>query len=252
MKLHTQIKLCVVLLITFFCFVPLSYSQSGINSQPDVSASATITTEGISIVPALSLGEPAAIFNLSVGHRLTFEPDLRFSLEGEPWSFLFWFRYDFVDTEKFELNIGAHPEINFRTTNATINDAANEIIEARRFLAGELDASYMVAPDVTVGSYYLYGHGFEVSVPDNTHYLSFRSTLSEIYLFQDIFLTMSPELYYLKIDRDDGVYIASGMNLGKDNVPVSISAFYNQTIHSNISGSPVTLWNLSLTYSIRL
>lgn len=63
----------------------LKAQQSSVN----VAGTVSVTNNGISIVPALSLDKPATIFNLSVGNRFRFEPEFRFSMEGEPWSFLF-------------------------------------------------------------------------------------------------------------------------------------------------------------------
>jgi hypothetical protein len=64
----------------------------------------TVSNKGISIVPNLTLGKPAVIFDLSMGKRkLSFEPSLRFALEGKPWSFLFWWRYILLNTNMFHI-----------------------------------------------------------------------------------------------------------------------------------------------------
>ncbi len=53
----------------------------------------TVTNNGISLLPTFALGKPAVMFNMSVGgKKLRFQPQLRFSLAGKPWSFLFWWR----------------------------------------------------------------------------------------------------------------------------------------------------------------
>ena len=66
-----------------------------------ISGAASATNNGISLLPMFTLGKPAAIFDLSVGNeRLAFEPQFRFSLEGKPWSFIFWFRYKAVNTSR--------------------------------------------------------------------------------------------------------------------------------------------------------
>jgi aryl-alcohol dehydrogenase-like predicted oxidoreductase len=45
-----------------------------------------VTNNGISLVQTFSLGKPAAIVTLSIGKgKLSFEPDLRFSLKEKPW-----------------------------------------------------------------------------------------------------------------------------------------------------------------------
>jgi len=240
-----------LLLFVLFSGTYCAYAQEpGDKSDKlDVSGTISVTTEGISIVPALSLGKPASLFNLSVGKRLTFEPDLRFSMEGKPWSFLFWLRYDLLHTDKFNIRIGTHPALNFATKTVVIEGTEREIIEARRFWAGELNTSYSLSRLVSIGTYYLYGHGFETSVPAHTHYLSFNGSISDIPLFRDFSLTLSPQFYYLNIDQDDGFYAATGISFDHSDIPLSISAFYNQSILSDIPGSPKILWNVSLNYS---
>jgi hypothetical protein len=76
----------------------------------------SLTNKGISTIPNLTLGKPAIIFDLAIGRKLTFEPQFRFALEGKPWSILFWGRYKLLTTQKFKLNVGAHPALSFNPT----------------------------------------------------------------------------------------------------------------------------------------
>lgn len=56
----------------------------------DFSGTASVTNNGISLIPSFSLGDPALIFDLKFKKgRLSFEPDMRFALEGKPWTFIF-------------------------------------------------------------------------------------------------------------------------------------------------------------------
>lgn len=49
------------------------------------SGSASITNNGISLVPGFSLGRPAALLLLSMGgERFSIDPDIRFALDGKP------------------------------------------------------------------------------------------------------------------------------------------------------------------------
>ncbi|HPA87737.1 MAG TPA: hypothetical protein PK106_08065, partial [Bacteroidales bacterium] len=101
------------------------------------SGAVKVTNKGISTVPNLTLGKPAAIFDLSVGKgKLSFDPQLRFALEGKLWSFLFWWRYKLVRTERFQLNLGAHPALSFRRIKIPVNGLEKEDMVVRRYLAG--------------------------------------------------------------------------------------------------------------------
>ncbi|MEZ0541066.1 hypothetical protein [Fibrella arboris] len=94
-------------------------STVGQRSQPDgyLRGSVSSTTNGIAFVPTFSPGRPPTIFELSVGgKRLSFEPPLRCALDGTPWSFLFWWRYEVVTANRFRVRTGAHPALTFSAT----------------------------------------------------------------------------------------------------------------------------------------
>ena len=53
---------------------------------------------------------------------MSFEPQFRYALEGKPWSFIFIYRYKFIDRDRFSLKVGAHaPAIIFSTQTVTQN-----------------------------------------------------------------------------------------------------------------------------------
>lgn len=241
----------ITFLLIAFCFLSNpAFSQEDSTEKLDVSGTISVMNEGISTVPSLSLGKPAMIYYLSVGKRFRFEPELRFSLDGEPWSFLFWFRYDLVQNDKFTFRLGAHPAYSFRTVPGLLDgsDQSEDVIEARRFLAGDINTYYSVTENLDVWIYYLGGHGFESSVPDQTHYLSLFTSIPDIPLFSDLYLGLRPQIYYLKIDEIDGFYTAAGITLGVKDIPVTVSATINKVIDTEINNTD-PLWNISLNYS---
>ena len=130
--------LIVVIIGSILSFPDLSYSQGtdSVYQNLKVSGSITVTNNGISIIPTFSLEKPAAIFDLSVGKRLSFDPEFMFSLQGEPWTFLFWGRYKLVNGEKFHMNVGAHLALSYLDLLILTNAASNETIVAQRFLVG--------------------------------------------------------------------------------------------------------------------
>lgn len=214
------------------------------------SGAISVTNNGISLVPTFSLGKPAAIFNLAIGNRkLTFEPDLRFALEGKPWSFLFWWRYKLVTTDKFSLRVGAHPAYNFRTQTVSMNGVPTEAIVTRRFLAGEVAPNYLLSKNISVGTYYLYSRAFDTGVPSNTHFLTLNSNISNIKLTNQFYMQVTPQLYYLKQDAQDGFYATSVFTVFKKNLPLSLSAIVNKTIQTEITASKDFVWSVNLIYT---
>ncbi len=207
-----------------------------------------VTNNGISLVPTFSVNKPASILYLYMGKgKLSFEPDMRFTLEGKPWTFLFWFRYRPITTEKFSLRVGVHPALNFRTIDALSDGKQKEVIETRRFLAAEIAPSYMIRKNISVGMYYLYAYGLDDS-QKHTHYIAANSSFKNINVFGDYYLNVSPQFYYLRLDNEDGTYAAAFLKFYKQDFPLAIGAIFNQTLNTVINPEDSLVWNISLEY----
>lgn len=237
--------------------VPLLFAQSAFSQKKDstksisyFSGAVSVTNNGISIVPSFSLEKPAIQFNLSIGKsRFSFEPDLRFSLEGKPWSMLFWGRYKLAITDKFNMNVGTHLGLNFKTSLLPINGDSSTATVTRRYLAGELFPGYSLAKNISAGIYYLYSHGLDAGTIGNTHFITFNIKFSNIRIADQFFIRFNPQLYYLRLDAQDGFYFTSTLTAAKKNFPLSVSSTINKIINTNITGSKNFVWNASLIYS---
>lgn len=249
----TQSRLGLSILVAAIClFAHSCFAQSADSTQTisHYAVGVTVTDNGISLIPTFSLGKPAAIFDLSLKkRRLSFEPQLRFSLEGKPWSFIFWWRYKLLKTPRFSLNIGTHPSLVFKTLNVNDNGTPTALISAKRYWASEFVPSFSLSKNVSIGAYYLYSHGLDEGTILNTHFLTLNAHFSNIPLFKGFYLRYDPQVYYLKMDQQDGFYVCSTLTLAKRNCPFSISSIINKAIQTRISASKDVVWNLSLTYA---
>ena len=249
---NMQIKISVSLILLVFIVTHHSFSQGRdtTNANYQIKGSVTITNKGISFIPSFSLGKPAAIFDLSMGrNKLFFEPQLRFSLEGKPWSFLFWWRYRIAPSRKVAITLGAHPAMNFRTDSFLVQGANRGFIVARRYLAGELAPNYSITKTSTVGLYYLYSRGLDRGTVRNTHFLTLNCNFSNIKLGNKFYARVTPQLYYLIQDAKDGYFLTSTFSFAKQKFPLSVQSIINKRLHSDIPGSEDFLWNASLIYS---
>nr|WP_314895852.1 hypothetical protein [uncultured Flavobacterium sp.] len=209
-----------------------------------------ITNNGISIIPTFSLGKPAAIFNLSVGtSKLTFEPEFRVSLEGKPWTFIFWGRYKAYKSDKFSLNIGAHPAFAFKTIPLTKDGVTSDYIVSQRYVATEVVPTYHISKDLTLGMYYLYSHGFDLGTIKNTHFVTVNTGISNIEVSNSLRMKISPQVYYLRMNDADGFYTSTTFTVSKVDNPISVSVFFNKVIDTNIAASKDFVWNATLTYA---
>jgi hypothetical protein len=247
MKKNKLFFFSVLLIISQSCF---SQSNDSTKSITHFSGTVSVTNNGISIIPTFSLNKPAAVFNLSAGKgRLSFEPYLGFSLEGKPWSFLFWGRYKLKQEGKFKINTGAHYGLAFSSVPFLNNGISTEKITAQRYLAGEFAPNYSLSKNINVGMYYLYSRGLDSYSIHNTHFLTINSSFTNIKLTREFFLNFIPQFYYLNLDGVDGFYFTSVLTLVKKNFPLSLSYQMNKIIKTNITASPDFVWNVSIAYS---
>jgi len=245
---HIKKALLTVILI-IFTHITHAQEVDSVKSVYHFGGGIDLTNNGISLLPTFSLGKPAVTFDMSVGNKkLSFEPQFRFSLEGEPWAFLFWWRYKLVTAEKFRLNVGAHPAISFRRDSTIINGVSEEVLVSKRYLATEVSPSYMLSKNISLGMYYLYSHGFDPGVTKNVHFLTVNSRFSNIKLIDQFYLDIFPQVYYLRMDDDDGFYLTAKLSLSRKNFPLSISSILNKVIQTDITASKDFVWNISLIY----
>jgi len=240
------------LLLVFSLLSCISSSQEADTSVAPFrfAGAVTVTNKGISTVPNLTLGKPAAIFDISAGKgKLSFEPQLRFALEGKPWSFLFWWRYKLLKTDRFQVNLGAHPALAFRRKIIDADGHKEEDMVVRRYLAGELAPTWSISKNSSIGLYWLYSRGIEKDITRNTNLIALRGSLSHLRISENTSLRISPQVYYLVMDRVDGIYFNSTLMLSVRNFPVAFSALINQPIKTRIEIGNELLWNISLTYS---
>lgn len=208
----------------------------------------SITNNGISFVPAFTLGKPAVIFDVVAGKRLTFEPQLRFAMTGKPWSFVFWWRYKLIQQQRFNLSVGMHPSITFKNSDIVMNNVHSHLNIGRSYLAGEISPSYKIKPNWTIGTYYMFSHGIDPGAFRTTHFLTLNSNIANIPMGKQIRLRVAPQLYYLRLDQNEGYFLTSSFTVSKKGSSFAIQSLINEPLHSHIAGGTKFNWNLSLIY----
>jgi hypothetical protein len=242
-----------LLVIALLHFTYCSFSQKADSTKHIVhfKTAVSVTNNGFSFIPSFSLGKPAAIINLAIGgKKFSFEPELRFSLEGKPWSFIFIWRYKLIAANKFQFTVGAHvPALTYRTVSVEKNGVIQDLIQTQRFLACELMPAYNFTKKISIGMVYLYGYGIEEDAAKNTHFISLRSNFSSIKLSNQYYLKFTPQVFYLNTNKKEGFYTSAGLTLVKQHFPLSIATMVNKPLKTDIAGK-IFDWNISLIYSL--
>lgn len=215
----------------------------------NVEGTLTVTNKGISTIPNFTLGKPATILFMSIGRKIRFEPEFRFALEGKPWMFIFWWRCYLVKTDKFLTRLGANPTFAFRTMPLARNGVTADYSVSYRTLTADLSSYWLVAGNVSLGTYYMYVYGVEDFATRNTHYLALRTSFSSIRISEQYFLKFNPQVYYLNMDKIQGFYFTSTLSLNKRKFPFYLSAMVNQPLHTDIPIGNKLLWNMSVGYT---
>ena len=243
-------------MITLLCLCAFSIvlpAQKGDSTKARINnfgAAVTIQSKGISTIPNLTLGKPAAVFDLKVGRKLTFEPQFRFSLEGKPWAMVFWWRYYGSIGRKFTVTLHANHSLSYKTiTSFTSDGTPQELIRTTRYLVGAVSPNYQVNKYVGIGAYLFYNYGVEKFIARNTLMLSFRPVISNIPVSKNITARFGPEIYHLKMDDKNGLFLNTTLSVSKRNFPISFSALVNKAIKSDIPSDYTFLWNVGVSYS---
>jgi hypothetical protein len=246
-------KLWAGIILLALVFSNQAYSQSEESEQQPLkrhfNGTITATNNGISIIPAFTLGRPAVFFDLSVGgERLSFDPMFRFGMNGKPWTFVLWWRYKVVKDKRFTLSAGAHPAFLFQEKEVMVDGEIHKMLIANRYLAGEINQMYKFTDKFSMGIYYLHGTGFNPTGPKNTDFLALNMAFSNLRMGENFSLRVNPQLFFLSVDENSGTYLNSSFTLRRDEFPISIQTFFNKKINSAVAGDDL-VWNVSLLYS---
>lgn len=245
MKLFLSLSFLFLLHVTSLAETPVDSTKKEIQ----FATTALITNNGISVVPIFTLGKPATIINFTVGRKFTFEPEFRVSLEGKPWSFIYWFRYKLAKTSKFTWSIGAHPAIIFKTIPVTINGNNEQVLRAQRFVAAEMAQNYRFNKHVNLGFYYLVGAGSVENKTKPTNLLTLRGGYNNVDLGKGFIAGVNSQLIYLFTNGEEGSYVNASVTLTHKQSPVTLSYFYNKPINTSITGGKDPVWNVAATYA---
>ncbi|HWB24359.1 MAG TPA: hypothetical protein VG738_02720 [Chitinophagaceae bacterium] len=238
----------LLLTISIGCF---SQAPDSTSKSSQLSGSASITNNGISLVPLFSLEKPAAVFDMSLSKsRVSFDPELAFSTSGRPWYFLLWLRYKIANTGKFRLTAGTHLGLNFKESVLKSGGDSVTAHTVERYIVGELVPNYFISKNTSVGVYYLISHGLDAGSAKAIQFFTVNANFTHVTLGDGYYMKANPQLYYLNIDGNDGFYCSGSLALAKDHFPLSISTLANKTIKTNISAGKSFTWNVSLTYAL--
>jgi len=241
--------LVLVFILLPFVTLALDKDSTKVKQPFNFGATVTVTTKGISSIPNLTLGKPAAIVYLSMGRAIKFEPEIRWGLDGKPWMFIFWFRYDLVNNDHFFVKMRVNPTIVFNTITVTTNNVTSDIMKASRTLTLDLAPNWLLTKKFSLGPYWMYSYGVETNAIKNTNLIGLRANLANVKLSDQYAIRFTPMAYLLKMDANHGYYFNATLALTRRNFPFSAFVLVNKVIQTEVPVGENFLWNVSLVYT---
>lgn len=195
-----------------------------------------ITDNGVSLFPNLSLGRPAAVLNVNVLLKnFSFEPEMRWGLNGDPWSYIFWFRYR-INKVRFQLRTGLHPAYVLSEQEFMSGGNLVSRFVATRYLAGELAPSFQFTPHFAMTLHYLHSRASDDYGVDRSNFFSLQARLTRLGLTGPLYLNFFPQLFYLQLGEKAGLYVSESISLNHKKWPVYVSSLLTYKIDSTIPG----------------
>jgi hypothetical protein len=249
-KYNIFFRLGTSLFFTSLSYVLSAQTDDSLSTRiNDFTGAVTVQSKGISTIPNLTLGKPAAVFDMKLGRKLTFEPQFRFALDGKPWAMVFWWRYYATISNKFKITLHTNYSFSYKSINSyTSSGVTQEIIRTTRYLVGAIAPSYQVNSYAGIGMYFFYNRGIEKFITRNTLMVSFRP-VTNIPFGKNMNVRISPEIYHLTLDDNNGLFFNASFSMSRKNFPLSVSGLINKPIKSDIPSEYDFLWNVGLSYT---
>lgn len=249
MKIRNPFLVCCLLLVS--SIVSAQEKSDTTRAVFQFSGTLSLTTNGISPIPAFSLGNPAILGFLSLRKkRFSYDPQMAFSSKGIPWFFNNCFRYRIIEKTKFQFQTGLIWGIGYLYPEVILNGVNQNIAKAERFLWLELMPSYKISDKLTISSTTWSGHNFESGSVKRINYISLIGNITKIRLNQSLHFNFFPQVFYLNLDGiSDGFFVSGILGIGHNKFPLFLSMQMNKTLTTTISPDPGFQWNISLAYS---
>lgn len=206
-----------------------------------------LTNNGISPVPAFSLGKPALMATLFVKKRgFIFSPEFNFGSDGKPWTVNQWFRYQFSH-EKFSYRAGINFTLYFGRETVQMGNTSVEVAKLNQYTALEANVGYQLSAKSSLNLTYWNSHGLDFGSVKSGHFLSFSASFSKIPLSKLLFLELRPNVFYINNKVPfEGLFVSSILNISFKKFPVSLFTQGVQPIWS--LPSTKFSWNYGLNY----
>ncbi len=170
-----------------------------------------VNNNGISPVPAFSLGKPSlmTMFFVNKG-KFTFSPEFNYALDGKPWVVNTWLRYQ-MPVKKIAIRGGINTALFFRR----IKVSNAEELRLNQYLALEGAIVYPFLKKNTLQLIYWRSYGLDPTAVKTGNFVSLNASFTKIPLSKSLFVDFRPNLFYIKNQVPyEGFFVSAITNIG--------------------------------------
>lgn len=205
-----------------------------------------LTNNAFAPIPAFSFDNPAAMAFITIKNgRLKYDPDFSVGLNGVPWMWNNWLRYEIVAKPSFSLFGGFNPSLFFISSK---NPEGDNLLEAHRNTTGELQGTWQKNRKQKFMLTYRYNQAIDFGTISG-HFIDFSAELSNLINLKNMYLNLRPQAFYFNNEgRVDGFFVGNMVQIGHKKTPLLLAYQSIQSIWTNFLPKAKYSHNISLIY----
>lgn len=206
-----------------------------------------INNNGISPVPAFSLGKPAMMNTLFLKKgSFTYSPEFNYGSDGKPWVINQWFRYQ-GQKGNFIYRTGLNLSLFFGRETVFRDNKKVEIAKLNQYTALEGGIGYNLSDKTSINLTYWRSYGLDYGSVKSGHFLSLSATISQIPLSKSLLLQLRPNVFYINNTVPfEGFFVSSIVSIAYKKLPFSLFVQGVQPIW--VKPSAKSNWNYGVNY----
>lgn len=256
-RFHKYFLMKIISILTFLhlSFHLLAQTDSTKMVQPEAvgkvwqfNGNIQLNNNGISPVPAFSLGKPSLMSSLFVKKGgFTYSPEFNYGADGKPWVVNQWFRYQWT-RGNFTYRTGLNFSLFFGREKVLKDNKIIEVVKLNQYTALEGGLVYKLSDKNSLSLTYWNSYGLDYGSVKSGHFLILSANFSHIPLSKSLFLQLRPNVFYLSNKVPfKGLFVSAITSIEHKKYPFSL--FIQGVKPVWVAQETKSNWNYGLNYT---
>lgn len=207
-----------------------------------------LNNNGISPVPAFSLGKPSIMNTLFLSKgNFTYSPELNYGSDGLPWTVNNWIRYR-KSLSKFKIGLGGALSMFFGRKEVIENGQTRITAPMNQYAPLEFFLGYNFSEKNSLSLTYWKAHGLDFGSVRRGHFFMLSGGFTKIKLSNDLNFDFRPNLFYLNNSIPyEGLFCSVIIGINHKKNPIHPFTQLVQPIW--VRGKADFNWNFGINYT---